>query len=208
MDADGSNVTRLTDDPEIDRFPSWSPDGSRIAFSTTRDGNSEIYLMDPDGSNPLRLTEDDGEDSEPAWLSDGSRIVFFSTRSGNGEIWSMNPDGTELVNLTNDPSFDSAPGTLLVPSGAPEKISFVSDRAGENLDVYTMDVDGSNPFRVTTEPADDFDSSWAGDGAMLVFDTNRNGNWDIYSVEAPGTNTVRLTTDPADDESPAWRPRL
>jgi Tol biopolymer transport system component len=110
------------------------------------------------------------------------------------------------VNLTDDPAFDSAPGTVLVPSGAPGKISFVSDRAGSNVDIYTMDIDGSNPTRVTTDPSDDFDASWATDGAFLIFDTNRNGNWDIYSIEAAGTNTVRLTTHPADDESPAWRP--
>jgi TolB protein len=110
------------------------------------------------------------------------------------------------VNLTDDPAFDAAPGTVFVPWGAPEKISFVSDRAGSNLDIYTMDVDGSNPMRVTTHPGDDFDSSWASDGSILIFDTDRNGNWDIYSIEPAGTNAVRLTTHPADDESPAWRP--
>ncbi len=82
----------------------------------------------------------------------------------------------------------------------------MSDRAGGNLDIYTMNVDGSNPVRVTTEPGRDFDSSWASDGARLVFDSDRNGDWDIYSIEAAGTNTVRLTTSLADDESPSWRP--
>jgi TolB protein len=86
------------------------------------------------------------------------------------------------------------------------RISFVSDRAGGNLDIYTMAADGTDLTRVTTEPADDFDSSWTHDGAMLIFDTYRNGNWDIYSIEAEGTNTIRLTSHAADDESPAWRP--
>jgi len=86
------------------------------------------------------------------------------------------------------------------------KISFVSDRAGGNLDVYTVDLDGSNLYRVTTEAEDDFDTSWAGDGQRLVFDTNRNGHWDIYVIDVVGTNTVRLTVDPSDDESPVWRP--
>jgi TolB protein len=119
----------------------------------------------------------------------------------------MNTDGSGLVNLTDDPStFDSSPGTVLVPFGAPDRISFVSDRAGGNLDIYTMSVDGSDPVRVTTEPGSDFDSSWAPDGGRLVFDSNRNGNWDIYTIEAAGTYTLRLTTHWADDESPAWRP--
>ncbi len=106
------------------------------------------------------------------------------------------------MNLTDDQSFDGSP-TVSVASST---IAFVSDRAGGNLDLYTMDVDGSNVYRVTTDPGEDFDSSWTTDGARLVFDTNRNGDWDIYSVEAAGTYTLRLTTDAADDESPVWRP--
>jgi TolB protein len=83
----------------------------------------------------------------------------------------------------------------------------VSDRAGGNFDIYTMNTDGSSPYRVTSEPGDGYDSSWTGDAAFIVFDSNREGQWDIYAVEAPGTGTVRLTNHPADDESPAWRPR-
>ncbi len=116
----------------------------------------------------------------------------------------MNPDGTGLVNLTDDPSsFDCAPGTV---PGMLGRISFVSDRAAGNLSLYTMDVDGSNVWRVTTDPADDFDSSWSSDGASLVFDSNRNANWDIYTINENGTNLRRLTTHEADDVNPVWRP--
>lgn len=74
------------------------------------------------------------------------------------------------------------------------------------MDLYTMSADGSDLRRITTHPADDFDASWSSDGALLAFDTNRNGSWDIYVVEAAGTNTVRLTATDADDERPVWRP--
>ncbi len=67
MDADGSNVTRLTNDPADDGFPTWSPDGSRIAFFSDRDGNPEIYVMDADGSNVTRLTNHPALDAVPAW---------------------------------------------------------------------------------------------------------------------------------------------
>jgi Tol biopolymer transport system component len=110
------------------------------------------------------------------------------------------------VNLTNDSGFDSSPATIAPSLGAVERIAFVSDRAGGNLDIYTMSVDGSSTYRVTTNGADDFDSSWSNDGAILVFDTNRNGNWDIYANEPAGTNTVQLTQHAADAESPVWRP--
>jgi Tol biopolymer transport system component len=67
MDADGSNLKRLTDHPDDDRWPTWSPDGTRIAFQSDRDGNWEIYLMNADGSGLFRLTENDKKDTEPAW---------------------------------------------------------------------------------------------------------------------------------------------
>jgi Tol biopolymer transport system component len=156
-----------------------------------------------------RITDHDADDVEPVWLADGSKIVFCSSRFaflGNADIWIMNPDGTGLENLTNDPSsFDCAPGTVPGSAGS-EKISFVSDRAAGNMSIYTMDIDGSNVFRVTVDPDDDFDSSWSSDGATLVFDSNRSGSWDIYTIQADGTNLRRLTNSQAHDWNPAWRP--
>ena len=70
MDADGSNVTRLTDHPESDASPAWSPDGRRIAFDSNRDGNSEIYVMDADGSNVTSLTNHPEGDVGPAWTAE------------------------------------------------------------------------------------------------------------------------------------------
>jgi Tol biopolymer transport system component len=209
MDVDGGNVTRLTYSPSTDRFPAWSPDGSTIAFASDRDGGFDVYLMDVDGSNVRRITHHEAEDLEPVWLADGSRIVFCSSRDvypGNADIWIMNPDGTGLANLTDDPStFDCAPGTVPGSAGS-GKISFVSDRAAGNFSIYTMDTDGSNVFRVTVDPEDDFDSSWSKDGTTLVFDSNRSGIWDIYTIKPDGTNLRRLTTGEAHDWNPAWRP--
>ncbi|MGR3296281.1 MAG: TolB family protein, partial [Candidatus Bathyanammoxibius sp.] len=67
MDADGSNLERLTDNLASDGEPSWSPDGSRIAFTSDRDGNPEIYVMDADGSNQQRLTDNPASDYGPSW---------------------------------------------------------------------------------------------------------------------------------------------
>jgi Tol biopolymer transport system component len=72
MDADGSNPVNLTDNPADDYFPAWSPDGTRIAFVSYRDGNPEIYVMNADGSNPARLTDNPASDYSPSW-SPGSQ---------------------------------------------------------------------------------------------------------------------------------------
>ena len=68
MDSDGSNQTNITNNPALDFAPSWSPDGSKIAFVSFRDGNDEIYVMDADGSNQSRLTSNSADDWFPSWL--------------------------------------------------------------------------------------------------------------------------------------------
>ena len=106
MNADGSNQTRLTNNTEIIDFsPSWSPDGTKIAFDTTRHGHPEIYVMNAaDGSNPTRLTNNTrASDSNPSWSPDGTKIAFNSDRDGNSEIYVMNAaDGSNPTRLTTD----------------------------------------------------------------------------------------------------------
>ena len=83
MNADGSGVTRLTDHSADDTTPAWSPDGRRIAFSSERDGNAEIYVMDADGSELARLTSSPGKDRFPSWSPGGQYIAFSSESDGN-----------------------------------------------------------------------------------------------------------------------------
>ena len=78
MDADGSNPTRLTNNPDVDTQPNWSPDGAGLVFVSERDGNQEIYVMNADGSNPTRLTNNSDVDFLPAWSPDGTSIAFVS----------------------------------------------------------------------------------------------------------------------------------
>ena len=73
MDADGGNPINLTNDPRSDADPAWSPDGTKIAFASNRDGDGEIYVMDADGGNPTNLTNNSGDDIAPAWSPDGSQ---------------------------------------------------------------------------------------------------------------------------------------
>jgi Tol biopolymer transport system component len=92
----------------------WSPDGSKLAFTSTRDGKAEIYIMDVDGTNQTRLTysnwEPFGESTDfPAWTPDGSKIVFASNQTGNWEIYIMTADGATVTRLTNNAAMDMLP---------------------------------------------------------------------------------------------------
>jgi TolB protein len=105
MNTDGSNQTRLTNNPAEDFQPSFSPDGNRIAFVSDRDGDREIYVMNADGLNQTRLTDSLSFNFEPSFSPDGSKIAFESNR----EIYVMNADGSNPINLTNNPAFDQSP---------------------------------------------------------------------------------------------------
>ena len=105
MNADGSNQTRLTNNPSSE--PCFSPDGNKIAFASWSDG--EIYVMNADGSNQTRLTNNWVYDGEPCFSPDGTKIAFVSTRDGDGEIYVMNADGSNVINLTNNPAWDAEP---------------------------------------------------------------------------------------------------
>jgi TolB protein len=104
MNADGSGVRDVAGVPGAnDILPSWSPDGSQIAFTSDRDGNNEIYILHTDGSGETRLTQDPADDEGAAWSPDSSQIAFTSDRDGNQQIYVMNADGTGIAKLTEGP---------------------------------------------------------------------------------------------------------
>lgn len=102
IDEDGQEF-QLTQDRGDDLAPAWSPDGSRIAFETARDGNSEIYVMSADGSSQVSISHHPADDHSPVWSPDGTKIGFDSLRNGGRHVYVMNADGTDVIRLTYGP---------------------------------------------------------------------------------------------------------
>jgi TolB protein len=126
LDLKTQHVTQLSTGP--DTFPAWSPLGDRIAFTSNRDGDYEIYTVHPNGKSLTRLTRSPGNDAHPAWSPDGQWIVFASNRTGfkdetggmsDGEIFVMRADGTELRQLTENAFEDGTPAWRPVPPPPP-----------------------------------------------------------------------------------------
>ena len=144
MDDDGSNPRRLTNSPEEEWNPSWSPDGKHITFSSEKDGNSDIYVMDADGGNLQNLTNNPYNDWFPSWSPDGEYIAFSSERDGNFNIYVMEADGGNSQRLTNHLGDDWSPSWS--PDG--EHIAFVSNRV-RRFEIYVMETDGRNIQNLT-----------------------------------------------------------
>jgi Tol biopolymer transport system component len=101
-----TNIRALTDQNADNRYPRVSPDGRRIAFTSYRDGNAEIYTMGADGSAVTRLTNSAGDDEAASWSSNGSQLVFASNRDGDYEVFTINADGSGQSQLTSNTSVD------------------------------------------------------------------------------------------------------
>ena len=206
MNADGSGVTQLTNSGGGE-VPAWSPDGTRIAFVSSRDNPSGtgIFVMNADGTNLKRLTLNPVySDSSPAWSPDGTQITFAAVRDGatQHEIYLMNADGTNLRRLTSGGGFNHGPAWS--PDGS--RIAFTSHRDG-NFEIYVMDADGGNQRRLTNNPDDDGNPSWSPDGTKMVFWTSRNHRYgEIYTMNADGSNPLNISNNDAFDMEPRWQP--
>lgn len=201
MNVDGSDQQRLTQGSEdsYSREPTWSPDGSQIAFSHHRHLQADVVqrtinLMNTDGSGQTALTSSQTNPlylGDPAWSSNQTMLAFHASFSGNNEIYTMNPSDRTPVNRTNNPEDDAN------PAWSPDDrwIAFQSDRSG-NWDIYIMQADGSEQTPWLPSSGMDGRPTWSPDGKKIAFnsDRERQGNLDIYVANADGTNLQNLTT--------------
>jgi Tol biopolymer transport system component len=191
MNADGSGLRKIAADPALDREPAWSPDGSKIAFTSNRDApvaaNSyDIYVTNANGTGkPIRITNQPGNESDPNWSPDGSKLLYVSTADtpsfpnpgGDDEIYAMNPDGTGVSRLTDNTAYDSTPDWS--PDG--KMIAFTSTRDGKGA-IYKMNADGSGQTKIDyqapcIDPQDpdlprcvgDGYPVWSPDGTKIAF---------------------------------------
>jgi len=209
MDADGSGLKNLTNNPANDDNPDWSPDGRKIAFVSDRDGGVEIYVMNADGSEQTRLTTEMRGDMSPRWSPDGSKIAI----SRSGTIVVMDADGGNQRVVMQAEAEDAAapckaggfPGGWS-PDGT--KITYYSASISRGIaQVCTIGVDGSGLTVVVSDPpAFHVEPAWSPDGRFIAFRSIRGENHDVYVVDLETGKERRLTDDPAMDIEPMWSP--
>lgn len=177
--ADGSGLKKLAGDHgklSHQDWPAWSPDGRRFAFTSTHDGNQELYTAKADGSAITRLTQSPGIDAHPCWSPDGQSIAFATDRWGGLELASIRPDGSGLARLTRSRGLDDYPAYS--PDGS--RLAFVTNRDGQ-YEIYLASADGRDPVNLSRHPLPDSFPTWTPDGRGVTYVSNRDGGTDLYT---------------------------
>jgi dipeptidyl aminopeptidase/acylaminoacyl peptidase len=209
MTPQGTNQTRITQNTGVrDQSPTWSPDGTRIAFVTDRNGSYDIAVISSLGvENTVEILTGDSRRTEqhPAWSPDGTRIAFESDRDGNDEIYVMNADGTNVIRLTDNSASDTAPTW----SADGSQIAFVSSRTGDpEIFIMTLNDLESEPVNISLNPAIDEEPAWSPDGTRIAYTSHRDSNEEIYvfTIGQEPDSAVNITNNSGNDFEAAWSP--
>ncbi len=181
-----------------------SPDGRRLAWSMSVDGNADIYETTADGSgDPVRLTTEPGIDTSPTWSPDGHQIAFVSQRGGSPQIYVMNADGSGARRLTYQGSYNQTPKWS--PRG--DLIAFTARDERAVFDLFTLNVQTGQVSRITQDQGQNSDPAWSPNGRMLLFVSTRTGRAELWA-STPDGNTQRQLTHDGAYSTPSWGPRL
>lgn len=208
MNADGGAQHRLTP-REVDASsparlffqiePAWSPDASQIAFSSSRTGTSDLYVMDADGTGTRRLTSGKQNDSHPTWSRDGTRLAF----ERDGDIYVMNADGSGAQRISDTTAEEREPAWS--PDGT--WIAYVRRTPGTAVrELWLMRPDGSERRGLTSQNATVATPAWSPDSARIVFASNKDDVYALFTIGLDGKGLRSVVATAADNFEPSWSP--
>ena len=182
-------------------IPGWSPDASRIAFTSSRDGSLDLFIADSDGSRIGQLTNGGPFNGFPDFSPDGMRILFSSNRIDRDDLYIVNVDGSGMFRLTESvgSDVDAVWGT------GGDEIVFASDRDGD-FDIYRLRFADTRAIQLTNFPGDARNPSISPDGRSIIFSVQSGRLQGIYRMRADGSGLRALIRDGWEYKTPAWSP--
>ncbi|MEJ2001050.1 MAG: Tol-Pal system beta propeller repeat protein TolB [Maritimibacter sp.] len=201
MDYDGANLQYLTDSNTIVLAPRFSPDGSRVLYTSYETGQPQIYLLDVASVGRVALDTGGAAMSfAPRFSPDGQSVVFSLANGGNTDIYTMNLNGGNLRQLTSAPSIETGPS--FSPDGS--QIVFESDRSGTQQ-LYVMPASGGEATRISFGQGRYSTPVWSPRGDLIAFTKQNKGRFHIGVMRTDGSDE-RLLTASFLEEGPSWSP--
>ncbi|HWT70785.1 MAG TPA: Tol-Pal system beta propeller repeat protein TolB [Oxalicibacterium sp.] len=197
-DGEGVQVALRSNEPIIS--PSWSPDGTKVAYVSFENRKPVVYVQDLVTRKRTVVANFKGSNSAPAWSPDGSKLAVALSRSGSTQIYLVNADGSGLRRLSNSAGIDTEPQF----SADGQSIYFTSDRSG-GPQIYKMSASGGDARRVTFNGPYNISPRISPDGKYLAYISQRSGKFQLYLLDLGNGQEMRLS-DTARDESPSFSP--
>ena len=196
--SSGGTPTRISKYPGLNLGGTMSPDGSSIALSLSKDGNSEIYKIGRDGSVKARLTKHGAIDGSPSW-SPAGQIAFVSSRAGGPQVFRMSSSGAGATRVTKKGSYNQSPDWNQ-GKGRGQWIVYSGRDSSNRYDIFKVDVKSGKTVRLTQQAGRNLDPSWSPDGRFVAYSLNGN----IYVATEDGLNNIQIAKGAS---TPDWGPR-
>ena len=200
QDVKQGTRVRVAAFPGINSAPAWSPDGSKMAVTLSKEGNPEIYIVDINRKSLQRMTFNRAIDTEPAWSPDGKYLVFTSDRAGGPQVYRKSIKGGSAERLSFEGNYNARPSYS--PDGT--KVTLITRRDGK-YNVGVIDL-GSKSMQVLTDNRLDESPTFAPNGQMILYATERKGRGVLASVSIDGRVSHLFTLTEGDIREPAWSP--
>jgi len=212
-DLDGGGIFRLTRNIAADYDPAWSPDGTKIVYTSTEDGDAELKVIDlaacasqPEtcGETAEAITDNGVNDWQADWSPDGARIVFASNRDGNYELYIMRADGSTIERLTDTPGDEASPHWS--PDG--ERVVY-SAQEGSSSHLFIVSASGGGATQITGGDGLDLWPAWSPDGGRIVYTSTKGlpGNQRaLFILDLTSETVAQISNGEKHDDDPAWSP--
>ncbi|MEI8139163.1 MAG: hypothetical protein WCI03_04770 [bacterium] len=199
-DADGGNLHQLTHDKSISMAPRWSPDGSKIVYTSFLKGFADIYMIDSASGKRSVISRSPGINMAGAISPGGGEMLMVLSKDGNPEVYSKSFGSGQLIRLTRTPRAGEASPTWSPDSS---QIAYVSDMAGAGSpQLYVMDRSGTSR-RLTSRGKENVDPDW-GANNLIAFSSRRSGLYSVYIINPATMEERQVSPSDGNYEDPSW----
>ena len=203
MNKDGSNRRRLLDNVTAGRV-AWSIDDQKLAYVKAVNKINQIFIIPVAGGTPVQLTHAPEQKDDPIWSADGKSIIYWVKLNGIKQIYEVNiADPVEPGRQITGPAVGAANDPAVSPDGTRILFTHEIDNATTS-DIWIVNTDGSNPHRITSNPAREMDPTWSPDGTWFAFVRGDYSTPTVIAERPDGTGEITLTRPGAREGHPCW----